>query len=118
MSQARYPQRKLPWKSPHCAPIKAWGTTTNALGAGHECGSIGTIVGWHSAPVTASRPGATGHSYTSPTLLAELTDILGRRKFGKKIAASGFSVDELAPYETNTGYLCLIRNPNPNPQEE
>jgi len=33
--------------------------------------------------------------YTSPVLLAELTDILGRRKFGKKIAASGFSVDEL-----------------------
>ena len=33
--------------------------------------------------------------YTSPALLAELTDILGRRKFGKKIAASGFSVDEL-----------------------
>ena len=28
--------------------------------------------------------------YTSPALLAELTDILGRRKFGKKIAASGF----------------------------
>ena len=56
--------------------------------------------------------------YTSPALLAELTDILGRRKFGKKIAASGFSVDELAPYETNTGYLCLIRNPNLNPQEE
>jgi putative PIN family toxin of toxin-antitoxin system len=33
--------------------------------------------------------------YTSPALLAELSDILGRQKFGKKIAASGFSVDEL-----------------------
>jgi uncharacterized protein len=33
--------------------------------------------------------------FTSTTLLAELTDILGRRKFDKKIAASTLSVDQL-----------------------
>lgn len=33
--------------------------------------------------------------YTSPPLLAELTDILGRGKFEKKIAASMLTVDQL-----------------------
>jgi len=33
--------------------------------------------------------------FTSTALLAELTDILGRPKFGKKIAASSFTVDQL-----------------------
>ena len=33
--------------------------------------------------------------FTSTALLAELTDILGRRKFDKKIAASTLSVDQL-----------------------
>ena len=33
--------------------------------------------------------------FTSAALLAELTNILGRRKFGKKIAASTFTVDQL-----------------------
>lgn len=33
--------------------------------------------------------------FTSPPLLAELADILGRRKFEKKIAASSMSVDQL-----------------------
>lgn len=33
--------------------------------------------------------------FTSTPLLAELADILGRRKFEKKIAASGLSVDHL-----------------------
>lgn len=33
--------------------------------------------------------------FTSTPLLAELTDILGRRKFEKKIAASLMSVDQL-----------------------
>jgi len=33
--------------------------------------------------------------FTSTPLLAELTDILGRRKFEKKIEASMFSVDQL-----------------------
>ena len=51
MSQAHYPQRKSPWKSLHCGPIKARESHINALGAGHECGRIGTIVRRHSAPV-------------------------------------------------------------------
>ena len=33
--------------------------------------------------------------YTSTDLLAELTDILSRRKFEKKIAASSLTVDQL-----------------------
>ncbi len=33
--------------------------------------------------------------FTSRPLLAELTEILGRRKFGKKIAASELTVDQL-----------------------
>lgn len=33
--------------------------------------------------------------YTSLPLLAELTDILGRAKFAKKIAASGLTVDQI-----------------------
>ena len=35
------------------------------------------------------------HLFTSIPMLEELTDILGRRKFEKKIAASGFSVEGL-----------------------
>lgn len=33
--------------------------------------------------------------FTSTAMLAELTDILGRRKFAKKIAASGLTIDQL-----------------------
>lgn len=33
--------------------------------------------------------------FTSTALLAELTDILGRRKFDKKIAASNLTVDQI-----------------------
>lgn len=33
--------------------------------------------------------------FTSTALLAELTDILGRRKFARKIAASQLSIDQL-----------------------
>jgi uncharacterized protein len=33
--------------------------------------------------------------FTSTVMLAELTDILGRRKFAKKIAASGLTIDQL-----------------------
>lgn len=32
--------------------------------------------------------------FTSMAMLAELTDILGRRKFDKKIAASGLTIDQ------------------------
>ena len=33
--------------------------------------------------------------FTSTAMLAELTDILGRRKFAKKLAASGLTIDQL-----------------------
>lgn len=39
--------------------------------------------------------------FTSPALLAELSDILGRRKFDKKIAASRMSVDQLVERYAN-----------------
>jgi putative PIN family toxin of toxin-antitoxin system len=33
--------------------------------------------------------------FTSPALLAELTEVLGRRKFDRKIAASALTVDQI-----------------------
>ncbi len=52
---------------------------------------------WGGAPRLLLQPerGQPNALYTSLPLLAELTDILGRRKFDKKIAASLLSVDEL-----------------------
>jgi hypothetical protein len=47
---------------------------------------------------------------TSTPLLAELTDILGRRKFEKKIAASLQSIDELVD-----GYAALAALVRPTP---
>ena len=41
--------------------------------------------------------------FTSTPMLAELIDILGRRKFAKKIAASGLTVDQLVD-----GYAQLV----------
>ena len=48
--------------------------------------------------------------FTSTALLAELTDILGRRKFEKKIAASTLSVDELVDRYTD---LTTLVRPTP-----
>jgi predicted nucleic acid-binding protein len=39
-----------------------------------------------------------GELYTSTPLLAELTDILSRRKFEKKIAASLLTIDQLVDH--------------------
>ena len=51
--------------------------------------------------------------FTSTAMLAELTDILGRRKFDKKIAASGLSIDQLVD-----GYaqLAALVRPSPVPR--
>ncbi len=51
--------------------------------------------------------------FTSTPLLAELTDILGRRKFEKKIAAAKLSIDQLVD-----GYaqLAMIVRPTPVPR--
>jgi uncharacterized protein len=43
--------------------------------------------------------------YTSTPLLAELTNILERRKFEKKIAASGLTIDELVDHYAA---ICLL----------
>ena len=51
--------------------------------------------------------------FTSAALLAELTDILGRRKFDRKIAASSLTVDQLVD-----GYAALaaLVRPAPTPR--
>lgn len=51
--------------------------------------------------------------FTSGALLAELTDILGRRKFDKKIAASTLTVDELV--DRYAALAPLVR-PAPTPR--
>jgi uncharacterized protein len=48
--------------------------------------------------------------FTSTPLLAELTDILGRRKFEKKITASKLSVDQLVDRYAD---LCTLVHPAP-----
>ena len=51
--------------------------------------------------------------FTSAALLAELTDILGRRKFDKKIAASTLTVDQLV--DRYAALAALVR-PTPTPR--
>lgn len=52
---------------------------------------------WQGPPrslLLAARGGRVA-AFTSTPMLAELTDILGRRKFDRKIAASGLGIDRL-----------------------
>ena len=51
--------------------------------------------------------------FTSAALLAELTDILGRRKFDKKIAASTLTVDQLV--DRYAALAALVRS-SPTPR--
>lgn len=51
--------------------------------------------------------------FTSTPLLAELTDILGRPKFGKKIEASLLTVDQLVDYYAA---LTTLVRPTPTPR--
>ena len=51
--------------------------------------------------------------FTSMALLAELTDILGRRKFDKKIAASLRSIDQLVDRYAE---LATLVRPTPTPR--
>ncbi len=51
--------------------------------------------------------------FTSTPLLAELTDILNRRKFEKKIAASLFTVDQIVD---RYAALALLVRPGPTPR--
>lgn len=53
------------------------------------------------------------HLFTSTPLLAELTDILGRPKFGKKIEASLLTVDQLVDYYAA---LTTLVRPEPTPR--
>lgn len=53
---------------------------------------------WHGAPrkfLDTARAGAIS-LYTSDALLAELVEVLPRKKLAKRVAASGMSVEELA----------------------
>lgn len=51
--------------------------------------------------------------YTSTPLLAELTDILGRSKFAKKIAASLLTIDQLVDHYVE---LVQVVRPTPTPR--
>lgn len=51
--------------------------------------------------------------FTSAALLAELTEILGRHKFDKKIAASMMTIDEIV--DRYTALAALVR-PTPTPR--
>ncbi|MDO8369832.1 MAG: putative toxin-antitoxin system toxin component, PIN family [Candidatus Nitrotoga sp.] len=51
--------------------------------------------------------------YTSTPLLAELTDILGRSKFAKKITASLLTVDQLVDHYVE---LVQVVRPTPTPR--
>ena len=51
--------------------------------------------------------------YTSTPLLAELTDILGRSKFAKKITASLLTVDQLVDHYAE---LVQVVRPTPTPR--
>lgn len=46
--------------------------------------------------------------FTSTPMLAELTDILGRRKFAPKIAASQFTVDQLVDHYAQLAALVRV----------
>ena len=51
--------------------------------------------------------------FTSAALLTELTDILGRRKFDKKIAVSTLTVDQLVD---RYAALAALMRPTPTPR--
>ena len=70
-------------------------TRVNAAGTRYECCRVGIIVGWRTAHAAAIRTREARGPDTSAPLFAELTNILERRKFAKKIAASTLTVDEL-----------------------
>jgi hypothetical protein len=52
-------------------------------------------VGRHAAPLLQASRDKRVDLFTSTPMLAELTDILGRRKFARKIAASLLTIDRL-----------------------
>ncbi len=51
--------------------------------------------------------------FTSVAMLAELTDILARPRFGKKVAASGLTVDQLVD---GFAALAQVVRPTPTPR--
>lgn len=69
---------------------------------------------WGGVPRLLLQAGRTGQIrlFTSAPMLAELTDILGRRKFGAKISASGLTLDELVDH-----YATLATLVRPTPTE-
>ena len=76
---------------------------------------VASAILWGGAPralLQAAREKRTD-LFTSTAMLAELTDILGRRKFTKKIAASGLTIDQLVD-----GYaqLAALVHPSPVPR--
>lgn len=65
--------------------------------------------------------GETIRLFTSPPLLAELTDILARPKFGKKISASLLSVDQIVGLYAELAALVLpapVPRTAPDPDDD
>lgn len=64
---------------------------------------------WNGPPRELLRAGLAGDHllFTSTPLLAELTDILSRPKFGKKVATSQLSVDQIVDLYAQLAALVL-----------
>jgi putative PIN family toxin of toxin-antitoxin system len=67
----------------------------NAIGARHQCCCVSTLVGRPPRRLLRIGRAAGVTFFTSAPLLAELTDILSRPKFERKITASLLSIDQL-----------------------
>ena len=77
---------------------------------------VASAIFWDGVPRQLLRAAREQHIelFTSTPLLAELTDILGRRKFEKKVAASRLPIDQLVD-----GYaqLAVLVRPASVPRE-
>ena len=76
---------------------------------------VASALRWNGAPRLLLQAGREKwvELFTSAALLAELTDILGRHKFDKKIAASTLTVDQLV--DRYAALAALVR-PTPTPR--
>lgn len=103
-------------RSPPCGRSGAREIPTDAPGARHQRACVGTFAGWSAAAAAlllqAGRE-KRADLFTSTALLAELTDILGRRKFDRKIAASLLTIDQLV--DRYAALAALVR-PTPVPR--
>ena len=85
----------------------------SAPGSRYQC--VASAVLWGGVPrlLLQARREKRVELFTSAALLAELTDILARRKFDKKIAASPLSVDQIVD---RYAALAMLVRPVPTPR--